>query len=135
MAIYLSAGKVASATPEEVKEMFLDMYADTLTAEQRARWVEVLRSGLYKQGSGCLRREPEGSASPQYCCLGVAEDTLNGTLDYHRGNNAFLPVNSPIYTAIPDNCQQALALMNDEAGFDFNEIADLLEAAWAKEGQ
>lgn len=45
--------------------------AFTLTPAQfRAKWVEALRSGRFKQGMGSLAHESEGQTL--YCCLGVA---------------------------------------------------------------
>lgn len=35
----------------------------------KARWVEALRSGEYKQGAGCLR-----TTDDCFCCLGVLAD-------------------------------------------------------------
>lgn len=43
----------------------------TLTPKEfRAKWVEALRSGRFKQGMGSLAQESEGQTL--YCCLGVA---------------------------------------------------------------
>jgi hypothetical protein len=39
-----------------------------MNKERKARWVEALRSGRYKQATGALKKE-DG-----YCCLGVACD-------------------------------------------------------------
>lgn len=37
----------------------------SMNADIKQRWVEALRSGQYKQGSGCLK------VNNSYCCLGV----------------------------------------------------------------
>ena len=39
-----------------------------MNPEMKAKWVEALRSGEYKQGKGALRREG------MFCCLGVLCD-------------------------------------------------------------
>jgi hypothetical protein len=57
----------------------------SLTKEQvenRKKWVQALRSGKYRQGSGTLRRWVDGTETA-YCCLGVACDVLdpNGWTD------------------------------------------------------
>ena len=49
----------------------------TNTHKDRNRtWVKALRSGMYKQALGQLRRILDGEKS--YCCLGVAQEIFNG---------------------------------------------------------
>lgn len=44
-----------------------------MKAEDKARWLEALRSGEYKQTDGALR------VDGAYCCLGVLQTILDGT--------------------------------------------------------
>ena len=39
--------------------------------EIKKLWVAALRSGIYKQGTGCLR-----NSENQFCCLGVLDDVF-----------------------------------------------------------
>lgn len=43
-----------------------------LKPEVKAAWVTALRSGEYKQGTGCLNKLIDGEE--HYCCLGVLAD-------------------------------------------------------------
>jgi hypothetical protein len=45
-----------------------------LPPDLKARWIEALRSGRYKQGTGRLR-----SFYDEYCCLGVLLDIIDPT--------------------------------------------------------
>lgn len=51
---------VASITLDNVREV-------TLSPEDKALWVEALRSGEYEQGAGALNNAENNT----YCCLGV----------------------------------------------------------------
>lgn len=50
--------------------------ADEVVAH-RAAWLDALRSGRYRQGTGALRTDLDGA--PHHCCLGVAEDVRGAT--------------------------------------------------------
>lgn len=97
--------------------------------ELKAKWIEALRSGQYKQGKGQLRDTP----SDTYCCLGVlltvanepflSAVTLKGAQEEKFG------------ISTEQRCK--LESMNDgidERGrqggreYDFSEIADYIEA-------
>lgn len=96
----------------------------------KAEWVEALRSGEYKQGSGALLSQDGG-----YCCLGVLAEILgelrpNG---FHiHGNSCYLATfevgASPKYFHLDELEQKTLAAMNDERQMDFNAIALYIEA-------
>lgn len=45
---------------------------ETLDPELKAKWLEALRSGQYKQGQKCLRTDDNC-----YCCLGVLADVMD----------------------------------------------------------
>jgi len=128
------------------------MYTAEEQAEHRKRWVEALRSGKYEQGKFRLHR------GGKFCCLGVAcdisglgewieeFDNLPDIFDekepvtlYGYSINGFAETNE-----LPDEVMEWLGVdagmvdiddpdkvylvtLNDE-GFDFNEIADVIES-------
>lgn len=105
-----------------------------MDAQLKAKWIEALRSGKYKQGSHSLRR---GDA---YCCLGVLCDvageqvahvykTYEGDLYAFGqfGETAFLPRILRETAQIPTGTAWELVALND-AGQSFSEIADYIEA-------
>lgn len=87
-------------------------------------WVKSLRSGVYKQGYGCLRK------NDQFCCLGVLCEVLS-VPKHEQGDGSF--TYNGAYAALPDykildgKLQQKLIDMNDHGDFSFNEIADYIE--------
>lgn len=115
-------------------------------------WVDALRSGKYRQTSGLLRwTEPAGESS--YCCLGVLCDiyeretgdmlsTENGpTRDDHGWAEGVLPERVVTWAGVEDQNPDVVAdadssgweraasltLLNDEHGFTFEMIADLID--------
>jgi hypothetical protein len=121
-----------------------------MNPEFKARWVEALRSGDYKQTQQTLY---DGTG---YCCLGVACDLLvkDGVIktDYYTCENEnccdewyfgdeseysskLLPekaievmeigMDNPIVDF--DGFEHHLAELNDKLGLTFSEIADLIE--------
>lgn len=46
-----------------------------MNKEVKERWLEALRSGKYKQGTGKLKCQTKGEL--QYCCLGVLQELLH----------------------------------------------------------
>jgi hypothetical protein len=104
------------------------------TETLRARWIEALRSGRYKQGRGRLR---DGDA---YCCLGVACEVSGlGTWRRHddgRGDvyatptgilYGWLPRGLRDELGLDENTQSKLMQLNDDEGRTFAEIADWYE--------
>lgn len=105
--------------------------------EFRKEWIKALRSGDYKQGESYLRDED------RYCCIGVAcdihpeirwkEELLTvGSLwnavtsgDEYNGSGQ---LSDPYLIGLSDDAQDVLIALNDEEGFTFSEIADVLEA-------
>lgn len=97
-------------------------------------WIEALRSGEYKQGTGCLREDD------RYCCLGVLVDLHIKKHDleweklgedYHfDGSAATLPAVvlewAGLHIDNPTVNGLALATWND-SGESFQWIADLIE--------
>jgi hypothetical protein len=109
----------------------------TLTLEQmkknRRLWVEALRSGKYKQGTGRLR-----SADNKYCCLGVLSTIAKCKWMKHKSSYS---VGSEYHNAT-DKARNFVGLrgiggefFNGEALWDlndsgttFSEIADIIES-------
>lgn len=114
--------------------------------ERRAKWIEALRSGKYKQAKGQLRvlfDEAEGIKSFGYCCLGVACDVLKDDLKgyWGAGNYFSYPTEDDKWnldTGLNHELQEYLGItfdqhedlirLNDSKGCDFNTIARAIEA-------
>lgn len=69
-----------------------------MNAEIKAKWIEALRSGNYKQGQNKLRDTRDNT----FCCLGVLCDL------YTKENNAMWQINS--------GCNTRYMLFNEDAG-------------------
>lgn len=130
-------------------------YTSEQQAEHRAKWIEALRSGRFKQGRNRLRDGLHVEAE-NFCCLGVAcelaaEAGITRRMErgygngYGPGRNATLPysvadwlgltddagvLTEPVEFAGDDGPRRATSLtqLNDDAGKTFAEIADLIEA-------
>jgi hypothetical protein len=103
-----------------------------MNKELKAKWVEALRSGKYKQGKGMLRNE-----KGQFCCLGVLCDItnvelitlMNGLSEsvfYYNGNPSFLTTKHLQEISLDGSQQNVLIDMNDQ-GICFDAIADYIE--------
>lgn len=96
--------------------------------EIKAKWVEALRSGKYKQTQRRLQFKNG------YCCLGVLCDISNAGIwignDFKMGARAVHRVNLPTalmqLVGIQPSIEDKLAAMND-TGSSFAEIADWIE--------
>jgi len=115
-------------------------------------WVDALRSGKYKQGTGQLQEEilttnadaeDEFIPAGKFCCLGVACEALNfnyansdGMIESHENALALGLDDYGYFSAPPDdveeglilNDQDDLATLNDTFHWSFEQIADALEA-------
>ena len=101
--------------------------------EARAKWVDALRSGDYRQGRGRLR------SGDRFCCLGVAADRLgggwwdpSGDPMAYRTDDGFccigsLPAGLKGELGIDDDQVLTLTHMNDHDGRSFGQIADWIE--------
>ena len=116
-------------------------------------WVDALRSGEYKQGTASLKQQTEGIT--RFCCLGVlcelvhkeAEVKISSECAFHGlriftfgGTTSYLPQAVVDYAGLdsPDpmvdcadstnNSWPLSKLNDDDEGYSFNEIADLIEA-------
>lgn len=124
-------------------------FTGELTEEQKKNilfWIEELRSGKYEQGDGRLVK------NDCYCCLGVACKIQNLEQSYnlfHLNDNNYeefppsnwfiekfgfdgevTDVTSRIHSDIPSGYSGVLSNLNDIAHFNFNQIADVIEACF-----
>jgi len=109
----------------------------------KQKWVAALRSGKFVQGRSKLKHvSKEGN---QHCCLGVLCEVhdqeygceqsfigLEGFPPEHVMNWAELPDAANLqFTFVRDDGQkfkESLIYLNDVRMYDFNQIADLIEA-------
>lgn len=107
-----------------------------MNPDVKAKWVQALRSGKYKQGRGSLREHDA------YCCLGVLCDIHAKETGGHwdtRGEyldcGGILPVSVRCWAGLESRDPEVggyysghcLSTHNDN-GRPFPEIADLIEA-------
>ena len=93
-----------------------------MTPDFKALWIETLRSGIYKQCKGALRK------GDTFCCLGVACDLIDKDgwesgafgMGWNGSDSTDLPFIHP---------DEALDLvkLNDGERLSFEEIADYIE--------
>lgn len=57
--------------------MIIDMSLNQEHRERVAAWIETLRSGSYRQGTGALRIS-NANGPDKYCCMGVSCDMMPG---------------------------------------------------------
>lgn len=98
-----------------------------LPKEFRDNWLEALRSGKYKQGTGFLHWKGE------YCCLGVACKVLDipeeAMSDFGEPNSIQHPFDKLIPEPLKQNKRFYMELIdqNDNENFSFSKIADWIE--------
>lgn len=101
---------------EEVPEGF------KMDPELKAKWVEALRSGNYKQ----VRRQL--ALGGGFCCLGVLNEIGGFGIPAYAGRLLDLKANPGCpFIAIPGSIQGVLTLKNDQAKWSFEQIADWIE--------
>ena len=102
------------------------------------KWCDALRSGEYKQGKEALQTDTG------FCCLGVAckffipvNKLRMGSLTpkfLHGGFPSCQPFSPEWLKDINVNFSELtgkkLSILNDSGNYNFNEIADLLEAVY-----
>lgn len=105
-----------------------------MQSEIKAKWVEALRSGKYKQALQVLRDTDEGA----YCCLGVLCDIIDSSRwdsdGYYLGTDSDeeteyedMPPESILeVSGLRHDQAEKLASMNDN-GIPFTGIAELIE--------
>jgi hypothetical protein len=94
-----------------------------MDAQIKAKWLEALRSGKFKQGFGQLQKDDA------YCCLGVL--CVAASLKINRAGEAVLGGEgySPFHKLLGDEAMTyRLYRMNDSDEKSFPEIADYIEA-------
>lgn len=103
----------------------------------KAKWLEALRSGKYRQGPGCLRRKV--GEVERFCCLGVLYDVegshswvplCDGSFTIDNSMDASLSMPFRNKVGVGDWVIGNLIAMNDgDAGpvRYFPEIADWIE--------
>jgi hypothetical protein len=113
-----------------------------MNAEIKARWVDALRSGDFKQGTEYLVSTDEDDGGRKFCCLGVlcvifeketgsdwkelAEDNCEEILPPIISEWAGLSEGDPHLPNSDGNRVQAISGLND-GGMSFEEIADRIE--------
>lgn len=103
-----------------------------LEPEFKAKWLEALRSGKYKQGA--CRLYAFTKHEPRFCCLGVAgmvsghtKSELRNRMTFKIREN-FEHIPSQLIGDASNNILVGkLATMNDDLGYDFKEIANWIE--------
>ncbi len=95
-----------------------------MEASLKAKWIEALRSGKYKQGRWALRTKPD-----HFCCLGVLCDVSsfseweeNGLCYSYEGALSHLP--PVLRNQLTREAKETLMEMNDYSGMSFPDIAD-----------
>jgi len=114
-------------------------------------WIEMLRSGEYRQCRGALRmaRHPDHGGEG-FCCLGVAcvlyqkhhpDSTMEWTdVDDHEGHDhpvqfdgqgELPPADVQRWMGLSNEGIQVLTRMND-SGVPFSDIAKFIEVGWER---
>ena len=104
---------------------------------EQTRWIEALESGEWKQGKCYLKRKEGGE--DHYCCLGVATALFNpqsSDLRIKQGEKRSVGVEAPysvvktlmLHNEVGSNLDgsEDLALMNDDLGYTFEDIAKFI---------
>ena len=102
------------------------------------KWINALRSGEYKQGTGALK-----NSNDAFCCLGVLcdihaketdtrwVDAEEGWLSNYLGNDGSLPDEVIEWADLegmdPVICFHFISTYNDKKGYSFDQLADLIE--------
>lgn len=99
--------------------------------EAISTWIAALRSGEYNQAQSSLYDENSCS----FCCLGVYAQ-VNGLADFKLHDFSLdIDQNSiykEIYETVDHDFAWSLIRLNDSSGFNFNQIADVIEEEYSK---
>lgn len=108
---------------------------EIMEASLKAKWIEALRSGKYKQGRWALRTKANN-----FCCLGVLCDVSGVSkwkeyaLRYsYDGALSFLP--PVLRNQLTQGARAALVAMNDGYGMSFPDITDWIETNIPEDNQ
>ncbi len=98
-------------------------------------WLAALRDGTREQGHQILHIFGRGSRPAKFCCIGVYADAVLGCMwDSHNypalseGGTKLGRTSYLYHDYLPDALQRLLAVCNDRLGWNFNRVADWLEA-------
>lgn len=102
----------------------------TMNKKIKAKWIKALKSGDYKQGTGQLRDKDNN-----FCCLGVlcnlyAQDNpevAKHETDPQKFKDCFSfppDIVSSDYAGLDYEVESVLAVMNDQQGKSFKQIAN-----------
>ncbi len=108
-----------------------------MNKELAKKWVAALRSGEYKQGTGCLK-----NLDGTYCCLGVLAEVAGfgnsiekptGIIYSFEMENFRFTNTIPEHTwekefGFPKDFDSELINKNDSRYYTFSQIADIIEA-------
>lgn len=98
-----------------------------MTPELKAKWVEALRSGEYKQTAGIMHSDENGEDS--FCCLGVLCEVMS-VPRYGRGYSfkgfGYKAFGIP-RSVLKRTAQSKLIDLNDVEKKSFEQIADWIE--------
>lgn len=95
-----------------------------MEASLKAKWIEALRSGKYKQGRLALRTRDD-----HFCCLGVLCD-VSGVSEWETNSSVYsfnggLSFPPPLLQGqLTPEARDTLMAMNDKYGVSFPDIAD-----------
>lgn len=107
-----------------------------MNADVKKLWVDALRSGEYKQGFGSLKSAEDKNT---FCCLGVLCEIAvqQGVIPAPEGvfycgiYDEILPDEVCEFAGLDTDCPSigghTLTHLNDDEGFNFESIAQLIE--------
>ena len=114
-----------------------------MDSELKKNWIEALRSGEYKQGTGRLRGYSLNDNTEVFCCLGVLCEISN---DFVRTSDGYMCGGFYLKTALTDVQSEKFGLdrtvlqdgeriklisklinLNDDEEWNFEQIARYLE--------
>lgn len=103
-----------------------------LNPEFKAKWLKALRSGRYKQTIMTLRNKSALEKGYRYCCVGVACNIVDPKQWASQGPTKFSwgRVFASGLDRLPflnEDTFRELADLNDNKGWNFNQIADWIE--------
>lgn len=93
-----------------------------MNPEIKAKWLEALRSGKYRQCRGILKAD-----TGAYCCLGVLREIVEpGSASSYADHNKLLTEEFLSSVGLTIGDESRFSEMNDK-GATFLEIADIIE--------
>lgn len=103
---------------------------EKMIPEEKAAWVADLRANVGLQGEGQLRTSASSQEPATYCCLGrlcVVQGFSEKLEKAGNWNRVDLFDAEVRVRGLTPAVQGYLVLMNDDEGWDFNQIADWIE--------